>query len=166
MFVQAGLSDYFSAILCEQRRERQEPMIYEMPIDPVVKIVVGASLLIIVLMVIYLPFIAAIAKRGGGAWKIMSFLTCSLIILSLYLSFGVIPIGMGTLLTALIIWMIAWAFALAARSSARTGHLSFNHLVGTGGVHPAQRLQRKRLPNGEGTAFCWQPGLSRLLGLS
>jgi hypothetical protein len=87
-----------------------------------------AYVLIIALAIVYLPLIVAdLGSRGGGIWKFLAFMLCTIALGAAFLSaFGVVigvvtgsVIGGVSLMVGLVAWLFAWACAAAARSAAR-----------------------------------------------
>src|SRR5947209_2671744 len=80
--------------------------------------------MLIGLAIVYLPLIVAdLGSKGGGIWKFLSFLLCTIALGAVVPSaigilFGPV-IGGVSLVLGIIAWLFAWACAAAARSAAR-----------------------------------------------
>jgi hypothetical protein len=77
----------------------------------------GSEFIIITLAIVYLPLLVAdIGNKGGGIWKFLSFVLCTIALGTAALS---LPTLGASLVPGVIAWLFAWACAAAARSAAR-----------------------------------------------
>jgi hypothetical protein len=82
------------------------------------------TVLLIILVCVYAPLIVACinGKRGGGVWKVLTFLLCTIAAAIELFSLGSLT------LIAVILWLAAWGTAAATRTAVHRHQLAVRTL--------------------------------------